>query len=247
MPLITELLARRVRSDGAAPLITYYDTDDGVRTELSATTVANWVAKTCNLLTWELDASAGDQVELVVAARHPGHWMTLVWALACWQTGAVVTLGRPDQARLVVCGPSYAEVDAGSAELVACSLHPFGLGLEPPVPAHVVDYAAEVRVQPDAWSGVPVAADAPAWLDPRRELTQTGLLAGGPAARQRLLVRPGDPWATVRDAIVAPLRDGGSSVVVAGSADRQRLTQIGTAERVDAVVADEVGSAPPAP
>ena len=236
VPLIAELLARRARADGAAPLVTYYDADGDVRTELSATTFANWVAKTSNLLTWELDASPGDQVELLVAARHPGHWMTLVWAAACWQTGLVVTLGRPDEARLVVCGPAYADVDPGRAELVACSLHPFGLGLQPPAPPGVVDYAADVRVQPDAWSGVPVAPDAIAWLDAERSLTQTQLLAGGPAALRRLLVRPGDPWATVRDALVAPLRDGGSSVVLAGPADEQRITRVGTAERVDAVV-----------
>jgi uncharacterized protein (TIGR03089 family) len=238
VPLIAELLARRVRSDGAAPLVTYYDTDSGVRTELSAVTFANWVAKTSNLLSDELLVAPGDRVELLVAARHPGHWMTLVWALACWQTGLVVTLGRPVGARLVVCGPAYSDVDPGDAELVACSLHPFGLGLEPPVPAHVLDYAAEVRVQPDAWSGVPVPADAPAWQDGERALDQAELVVGGPATRQRLLVRPGDPWATVRDALVAPLRDGGSTVVLDGAADEQRITQIGVAERVDAVVRD---------
>ena len=238
MPLIAELLARRARSAGSAPLVTYYDTDAGVRTELSGTTLANWVAKTSNLLTDELLLAPGAAVELLVAARHPGHWMTLVWALACWQTGAVVTLGRPDEAQLVVCGPDYAAVEPGDAELVACSLHPLGLGLQPPVPVGVVDYAAEVRVQPDAWSGVPVPVDAPAWRDPARMLDQTGLLAGGPAPGQRLLVRPGEPWATVRDAIVAPLRDGGSSVVLSGTADEQRVKQIGLAERVDAVVGD---------
>lgn len=238
MPSIAELLARRVRGDGGAPLLTYYDTDDGVRTELSGTTFANWVAKTSNLLTDELLTSTGDAVELLVAARHPGHWMTLVWAQACWQTGLVVTLGRPEEARLVVCGPAYADVDPGDAELVACSLHPFGLGLEPPVPAGVVDYAAEVRVQPDAWSGVPAGPDAPAWRDAERQLTQADLLLGGPAVSQRLLVRPGAPWPTVRDALVAPLRDGGSTVVLSGTADEQRITQVGTSERVDAVVRD---------
>ena len=236
MPLIAELLARRVRSDGSAPLVTYYDTDAGSRTELSATTLANWVAKTSNLLTDELLVSPGTPVELLVAERDPGHWMTLVWALASWQTGAVVTFGRPDEARLVVCGPAYAEVEPGDAELVACSLHPLGLGLEPPVPAGVVDYAAEVRGQPDVWSGVPVAPGAPAWRDHERVLDQTELLAGGPAARQRVLVRPGEAWATVREAVVTPLRDGGSSVVLAGAADEERIRHVSLAERVDAVV-----------
>src|SRR3954468_2957567 len=95
VPLVAELLARRVRSDGAAPLVTYYESGSGARTELSATTLANWVAKTSNLLTDELLLPDGAGVELRVAERHPGHWMTLVWAVACWQTGAVVTVGPP--------------------------------------------------------------------------------------------------------------------------------------------------------
>ena len=82
VPLIAELLARRVRSDGAAPLVTCYDDAAGTRGELSGTTVANWVAKTSNLLTDELLLPADAAVELLVAGRHPGHWMTLVWALA---------------------------------------------------------------------------------------------------------------------------------------------------------------------
>ena len=238
MPLIAELLARRVRSDGASPLLTHYDAGTGARTELSATTVANWVAKTSNLLTDELLLDPGAPVELLVAEHHPGHWMTLVWALACWQTGAVVTLGRAADAALVVCGPAYADVDPGSADLVACSLHPLGLGFSTALPAGVVDYAAEVRAQPDRWSGPTVAAGAPAWRDEDRTLDQTQLLTGAEStaerAPERRLVRPGEPWSTVRDAIVTPLRDGGSSVVLAGSLDERRIAQVVAAERVTA-------------
>ena len=236
VPSIAELLARRVLTSGSGPLVTHYDTAAGTRIELSATTFANWVAKTSNLLTDELLLDPGASVELTVAARHPGHWMSLVWALACWQTGVVVTLGRPDEAQVVVCGPGYAEVDPGGAELVACSLHPLGLGLQPVPPPGVVDYAAEVRAQPDVWSGAAVAPGAPAWRDPERELDQAGLVAGGPATPRRLLVRPGDPWSTVRDAIVVPLRDGGSSVVLEGPADEQRIEKVVETERVDAEV-----------
>ncbi|HET6211502.1 MAG TPA: TIGR03089 family protein, partial [Micromonosporaceae bacterium] len=40
------LLARAVAAEPARPLITYYDDATGERTELSAATLANWVAKT---------------------------------------------------------------------------------------------------------------------------------------------------------------------------------------------------------
>lgn len=234
MPLIADLLARRVRSDGSAPLVTCYDLDAGTRVELSATTTANWVAKTSNLLTDELLLEPGALVELEVAREHPGHWMTLVWALSCWQTGAAVTLGRSGEAALLVTGPNPSP-GAGGAEVVACSLHPLGLGI-PDLPAGVVDFAMEVRGQPDQWSGLPVAGDAPAWRDQTRSLAQQDLVAGGPGDARRVLVTAGEPWTTVRDALVVPLRDGGSSVVLSGTADPARVAEIAATERVDAVL-----------
>ena len=234
MPLIADLLARRVRSDGSAPLVTCYDLGAGTRVELSATTTANWVAKTSNLLTDELLLEPGALVELEVAREHPGHWMTLVWALSCWQTGATVTLGRPEGADLLVTGPSPSP-GAGGADVVACSLHPLGLGIGD-LPAGVVDFATEVRGQPDQWSGSPVRGDAPAWFDEARSLTQQDLLAGGPAEARRVLVTAAEPWTTVRDALVVPLRDGGSSVVVSGTPDPARVAEIAATERVDAVL-----------
>ncbi len=238
MPLIAELLARRVRRDGSGPLVTCYDLDAGTRVELSATTTANWVAKTSNLLTDELLLEPGAGVELDVARAHPGHWMSLVWALSCWQTGAVVTLGALDEAALVVTGPDAVVgtgVSTGGADVVACSLHPLGLGLAT-VPPGVVDFATEVRGQPDQWSGPAVRADAPAWRDGERSLTQQELLGAGSGDPRRVLVTATEPWATARDALVVPLRDGGSAVVVSGAADPTRLATIAATERVDAVL-----------
>ena len=45
-----DLLAARVRRDGSRPLLTYYRPDRGERVEFSATSFANWVDKTANLL-----------------------------------------------------------------------------------------------------------------------------------------------------------------------------------------------------
>src|SRR5690606_29350348 len=74
-----DLLQRRVSTDGARPLLTCYDADGG-RTELSAITYANWVAKGANLILDEIDADAGDRIAVPLLECHPGHWMGLVWA-----------------------------------------------------------------------------------------------------------------------------------------------------------------------
>ena len=76
--LISNLLAQRVRRNGAEPLITYYDLDSGERTELSAVSFANWVNKTSNLLVDEFLIDAGDAIQLRLAETHPGHWVTLI-------------------------------------------------------------------------------------------------------------------------------------------------------------------------
>ena len=57
MPAVlpADLLAAAVRREPAAPLLTHYDDVTGGRVELSATTLANWVAKTANLLQDEFD------------------------------------------------------------------------------------------------------------------------------------------------------------------------------------------------
>ena len=67
----------------------------GERIELSGVSFANWVDKTSNLLVEELDVQPGGAVDLALAKAHPGHWVTLVWVLSCWQVGAVVTVDQP--------------------------------------------------------------------------------------------------------------------------------------------------------
>ncbi len=229
--LINDRLRRRLRDHGSAPLLTYYNLGTGERTELSGVTFANWADKTANLLVDELMIDRGDQVELAVAVSHPGHWVGLAWALACWQVGAVVSVGQSTSARAVVCGPDWSPYD-GVPELVACSLHPLGLGFTAPLPAGVLDYALEVRGQPDVYAAVPQSGLAPAWRDDQRQLTQTDLTATPATGPRRRLVRPGAPWATMSAALVEPLLSGGSAVIVAGDADPDQLARIAGDERV---------------
>ena len=57
-----DLLAAALRRDAAAPLVTHYDDATGERVELSGATLANWVAKTANLLQDEFDVGPGSVV-----------------------------------------------------------------------------------------------------------------------------------------------------------------------------------------
>jgi uncharacterized protein (TIGR03089 family) len=209
--------------------VTYYDVGSGERTELSGISLSNWVAKTSNLLVDELMIDSGDQVELALSVGHPAHWVTLVWELACWEVGAVVTIGRPAGARIVVTGPE-ADAVPGPAEVVACSLHPLGLGFSRPLPAGVLDYSLEVRGQPDQFAAVPQSGLAPAWLDDGRRLTQAELVAAPAADATRRLLRPSEPWAAVED-LVGALLGGGSLVVVVGPVTDERLRAIAEQEQ----------------
>jgi uncharacterized protein (TIGR03089 family) len=172
-PLLPDgLLAAALRRDAAAPLVTFYDDETGERVELSATTLANWVAKTANLLQDEFDVSTGS----LVAVSLPVHWQTAAVLLATWSCGAaVLETAAEDEGALsgvdvVLAEQSrlhpLEEVVDGDL-LVGLSLHPLGQGMTDYVgPAR--DFAAEVRVHGDAF--FPIAPPDPA---------APGLVAGG--------------------------------------------------------------------
>ncbi len=124
--LLPEQLRQRVRLDGSAPLFTFYDLESGARTELSATTFSNWVDKTSNLLVDEVAAGEGDAISMPLAVEAPGHWLTAVWQLACWQVGLVVDLTDRPQPAAVVTGRHWQ--GHAEREIFACALHPLGFG-----------------------------------------------------------------------------------------------------------------------
>ncbi len=225
---VVAALVRRTRSDGARPLITYYDLTTGARTELSGRTFANWVDKTYHLLV-ELDVRAGDEVAMPLAAAHPGHWVTLAVAAGAWQAGAVVVPGPSSDATLTVVGPEGRDVTV-SGTVLACSLHPLGFGFSEPLPPGVVDFSVEVRSQPDAHAEEPAAESAVAWREAAVSWTHADL-ASVAGVSTRVLVRPTTPLTTMTAAYLAPLLGGGSAVVVAGD-DEDALARITREERV---------------
>lgn len=229
-PTVITQLRQRTKQQGSSPLTTFYRASTGERTELSAISFANWVDKTANLMGEELDLAEGDVLDLRLADTEPGHWVTLVWQVAAWQLGVEVAVGgMGGGASVTVVGPDWAGLDAaGQVEdpvaetVVACSLHPLGLGFNPPLPAPLVDFTAEVRSYPDVFTGISGSADAPAWRDGDRTLSLADLSAPIVGPPQRWLVVPTDPWTTTRDALLTPLLTGGSAVVVVGADDDQR-------------------------
>lgn len=226
------LLRHRVRVLGATPLLTRYA--GGARTELSATTLANWVDKTVQwMLTEDLADVVGDEtppVALPVLADHPRDWMSLVWVLACWQAGCSVDLTGDGDVELVVAGPAGAP-DAVGAVRVRCSLHPLGLGLQD-LPDGELDYSDEVRPQPDTHEEMPATATSPAWCDGTREVLRGDLLVGVEPRSNAALVDGTDPWQVVREALLAPLLGGGSTVLVDPGTDEAELARIRTSERL---------------
>ena len=95
-----------LRADPVGPRITYYDDATGERIELSAVTLANWAAKTGNLLRDELGAGAGSRVAVLL----PAHWQTAAVLFGVWWIGAEVVL------------------DGRDADIALCTRRPAGRG-----------------------------------------------------------------------------------------------------------------------
>lgn len=227
-PLLAELLQQRVRADGSAPLFTFYDLDAGARTELSATSFSNWVDKTSNLLVDEVAVDHGDVISMPLAVEAPGHWLTAVWQLACWQVGLVVDVTNPSLPAAVVTGRAWQ--GHAAREVFACALHPLGFGFGEPLPGGVRDYAFEVRSHADRFIGPLPDAAATAWVDAERTLIQADLVNVDVTPARRL-VRTSEPWATCRDGVITALVTGGSAVVVVGG-NADQLARIAESERI---------------
>ncbi|MCV7129439.1 TIGR03089 family protein [Mycolicibacterium vanbaalenii PYR-1] len=129
----------------AGPRITYYDDATGERIELSTATLANWAAKTGNLLRDELGAMPGSRVAVLL----PAHWQTAAVLFGIWWIGAEAVLsGDADIAMCTADRLADADASVGSGEIAVLSLDPFGKPV-PDLPVGLTDYATAVRVHGD--------------------------------------------------------------------------------------------------
>jgi uncharacterized protein (TIGR03089 family) len=147
--LTSTLLDPLMAADPVGPRITYYDDATGERIELSTVTLANWAAKTGNLLRDELGAGPATRVAVLL----PAHWQTAAVLFGIWWIGAEVVLDgeRQEGADIGLCTAdrlSEADDAVGAGEIAVLSLDPFGKPAAD-LPIGVTDYATSVRVHGD--------------------------------------------------------------------------------------------------
>ena len=220
---IARVFADAIATDPTRPLLTWYDDATGERTELSGATLANWVAKTANLLVDELALAPGDAAAVLL----PPHWQTAAVLLGCWSAKLTVVDGPGDVDVLFAAADRVAEAQAWSAgERYALALAPFALPLRE-VPAGFADYVVEVRGHGDHFTSYPGAGEADADLLARAAERAAELCL---AAGDRVLIdaaRHPDPV----DWLLAPLA-AGASIVLCGNLDPTRLDSRTAAEKV---------------
>jgi uncharacterized protein (TIGR03089 family) len=233
--LFSDLLAARP----ANPFVTYYDEATGERSELSAKSLANWVAKTHHLLGTELGLGAGDTALL----RLPLHWISLAPLLGCLTAGLELVTDGPADVAFVAAGTAAAAdepVDAPDVYAIAPQRAAAGLGADPPAGAN--DYVTSVRPHADTWPSVRFGAgpDDPCFGG----LTRAEVAAAAAERAAELGWMPGArllvtrPWRTARDwidTVLAPLAVQGSVVYVASATD-DVLARRAEQERVTARV-----------
>lgn len=223
--ILDPLMAR----NPAGPRITYYDDATGERIECSTVTLANWAAKTANLLRDEWGVSPGTRVAVLL----PAHWQTAAVLLGIWWIGAEAVLDGGD-AEVALCSEDRldeADAAVGGGEVAVLSLDPFGKPAAN-LPVGVTDYATAVRVHGDQI--VPESQPGPA-LDGRS--VDDVLAAARSMAEQQGLtaddrVLSSASWDTADDVIahlVAPYVAGSSLVYIAnadsGLLERRRATE----------------------
>ncbi len=216
------------------PFVTYYDEARGERTELSARSAANWVAKTASLLTDELGLGVGD----VAYAGLPAHWISVPILLGGWTAGLDLH-DDPDGADVAFVASDNV---VAASDTFAIALPDAAVGFRGAPPSGTVDYVLTVRPHADVWDAVTrPAGPADPGLNgrPRHEVVtqaadraaELGLTAGARVLSTRSW-RSAEDWI---DTVLAPLVVGGSLVLVRG-ADEDTVARRAAQERVTQIV-----------
>jgi uncharacterized protein (TIGR03089 family) len=219
-----ELLA----ADPSRPFVTYYDEATGERSELSAKSLANWVAKTHHLLVDELGLGVGDTALIAL----PAHWISMPVLLGCLTAGLALTPTGAAEVAFVV--PATLDSAGTIPDVYAIAPGSAAIGFRDAPPDPALDYVTAVRPQADAWAGVqmPGAPGDPCLPGLTRGDVVARAAAAGLDARARALTTrtwaSADDWV---DTVLAPIAVGGSVVIVANCADEDVLARRMSQER----------------
>lgn len=232
------LFSERLAADPGRPFVTYYDEATGERSELSAKSLANWVAKTHHLLTGELGLGAGDRALVAL----PAHWISVPVLLGCLTAGLELTADGAG-ADVAFVAPQTLGDAAGVPDVYAVAPESAAVGFRGTPPDGALDYVVAVRPQEDKWPGVHFGAGAD---DPcfgamsRAEAAAAAVRRAaelGLAPGVRLLsTREWDGPESWLDSLLAPLAVGGSVVYVRNCPDAATLQRRGEQERVTATL-----------
>lgn len=216
----TSVLADRLRSDPARPLLTAYDDERQERAELSVATTANWAAKVANYLSDDLDIRPGD----VVGIDLPTHWQTAVVLLGLWAVGAeVARRDDPLAFRAVLALVDVGRPGIGGGETVTIRVEPMGAGLSRLVGSQPDHH------EPIAPGGASVLSDA--------------LMLGVPPGARVLSTLGYDTPAGLGYGLLAPLATGGS-VLLAVDSHADALPARAESEKVTATVGVDLPGLP---
>jgi uncharacterized protein (TIGR03089 family) len=234
---VPSYFAALVARDPSLPLLTHYDDESGERTELSGATLANWVAKTANLLVDGVGLAPGAKATVWL----PPHWQAAAVLLGSWVAGLTVSYAAPTGAGADV---EFASLDAVAAGAPAApvdrfvhGLAPMGMPLPQP-PAGWADYITEVRQYGDLFAGPAIDESAPALLDASGALVTHGELierAQGHAAAlgitpgERVLI-DADVYTYPLDWLIAPMSVG-APIVISTHTDLKKLPARAETER----------------
>jgi uncharacterized protein (TIGR03089 family) len=228
--LTSALLDPLMAADPMGPRITYYDDATSERIELSTVTLANWAAKTGNLLRDELGAGPGSRVAVLL----PAHWQTAAVLLGIWWIGAEAVLdGHADIALCTVDRLSDADAAVGIGEIAVLSLDPFGKPVAD-LPVGLTDYATAVRVHGDQISPErrPGPALAGRTVVDVLEAARSSAAAQGFTGDDRVMSTAG--WMTADDVIAHLLAvfAAGASLVQVANPDAAALDRRRQMEKV---------------
>ncbi|OBK94817.1 TIGR03089 family protein [Mycobacterium asiaticum] len=203
-----------LRADPVGPRITYYDDATGERIELSAVTLANWAAKTANLLRDEMGAGPTSRIAVLL----PAHWQTAAVLFGVWWIGAEAVLDGPaDLALCTLDRLDEADDAVAGGEVAVLSLDPFGRPVAD-LPVGVTDYATAVRVHGDQIVPEPQPGPALAGQSPAQLLTacaQSAAKQGLTSSDRVLSTATWERPEQLVDGLLAILSVGGSLVQVA--------------------------------